>query len=410
MCGLIGAFGNINFEEKKVVKDMLVVDVLRGFHSTGIAIGNMVGKELKHSLFKRAVHAVDFLGFKQTDTMFNKFNVAYIIGHNRWATKGEVNNANAHPFDFPNLVGAHNGTLNTVHALKDNKDFEVDSENLYWDLNHTTMEELYPRLNGALALTWFDKTCNSLFMCRNDKRPLYFVYTKDRRAVFWASEPWMLHAGISRRNGMVKVDLTTITEVKVNTLYDFGMNEKGTISHVVSELQPYKPPVYKPVKKLTDKTKNKEENFVGTRINVSVESRTKGDSSFLTCVPVGDGGFKVRLYGDEKYLDTIWLSDKNIISLTPYWVNSTNSLYHANAASVMAPIEEEKDEEVVEDTTVIDLNKDKKKILDRGCAWCTASVPVEKYHTISMLSDGHNDWLCEDCAKDKDVLLYLQLD
>ncbi len=190
-------------KEKTVVKNMLIGDILRGKHSTGMVVVNekMVSKEKETSVIKRAMNAVDFLDLGTVNTALNALNCKLILGHNRYATKGSINNINAHPFEFNRVVGVHNGTLTTQVGLKDHHQFDVDSENLYWDLEHTTIDELYPRLHGALALVWWDKVANTLNFVRNEERPLFFAYSKDNTVLYWASEIWML-LGMADRNGV----------------------------------------------------------------------------------------------------------------------------------------------------------------------------------------------------------------
>src|SRR3546814_8848521 len=71
-----------------------------------------------------------------SDLRFSEANNVYqslaFVGHNRFATKGKVNDLNAHPFHYGNIVGAHNGTLekSSWDALdkKLGEDTDVDSQ------------------------------------------------------------------------------------------------------------------------------------------------------------------------------------------------------------------------------------------------------------------------------------------
>src|SRR3546814_12623264 len=63
----------------------------------------------------------------RTDTLFpdttlcrslSGYNSKAFIGHNRAATLGKVNGLNAHPFRYDNIMGAHNGTLDTQSWLR----------------------------------------------------------------------------------------------------------------------------------------------------------------------------------------------------------------------------------------------------------------------------------------------------
>src|SRR3546814_19849994 len=57
-----------------------------------------------------------------------------LFGHNRAATKGAVNQENAHPFNHGDIVGCHNGTLYNVTNLDAPKDLKVVSENIFYDM------------------------------------------------------------------------------------------------------------------------------------------------------------------------------------------------------------------------------------------------------------------------------------
>ena len=53
MCGLVGVLGNITHKEEKAFHELLIVDVLRGKHSTGVAMVSAGGGV---DVFKKAVN------------------------------------------------------------------------------------------------------------------------------------------------------------------------------------------------------------------------------------------------------------------------------------------------------------------------------------------------------------------
>ena len=197
MCGIVGAAGKIGFDEEKMVKRLLQLDTVRGPHSTGL-FGATTGGQC--NTFKKAGTPWEMVEYKGWDEFWrNNHNV--IIGHNRWATQGAINHRNAHPFTFDTLHGVHNGTLRNQYLLDDAKDFEVDSENIYYHMARNGVADTVANLNGAYALVWYDSMDNTLNMVRNAERPMFFAYTEDDKTIFWASEAWMLtvsakHAGI----------------------------------------------------------------------------------------------------------------------------------------------------------------------------------------------------------------------
>jgi hypothetical protein len=132
------------------------------------------------------------------------------IGHNRYKTTGAVNRANAHPFEVLDengdvlLVGAHNGTLdNKFEIERQTKDkYDTDSEALFnLMVEKPNVKAAIGELRGAWSLVWWDATTDTLNFLRNKERPMTYAYTKDRKAIVWASEPWMI-INACRRNGV----------------------------------------------------------------------------------------------------------------------------------------------------------------------------------------------------------------
>src|SRR3546814_3056993 len=96
-----------------------------------------------------------------------------LFGHNRAATKGAVNQENAHPFNHGDIVGCHNGTLYNVTNLDDHKDFKVDSENIFYDMSRNGAKATIAKLQGAFALCWYDESNRTVNLVRNSQRPMY---------------------------------------------------------------------------------------------------------------------------------------------------------------------------------------------------------------------------------------------
>ena len=254
MCGLVGVFGNLTHREKTAFKWLLHLDVLRGPHSTGIAAVHLGEKEDIYGVYKKVgtpeeiyrAHPKDFV-----DGVYDYTATDCLIGHNRYATIGEVNEVNAHPFEFENVIGAHNGTVNmwSLKGLHDAAAFKVDSQIIYSQLNHSAkLQTVWDAADGALALSWFDKRDRMLHLARNAERPLHYCYTKDRMTVFWASEPWMLETILDR----VNIYYHPVQPVPMNRELSFSIPDYGTkIAEFYEELTPFakKPlaPVLPPV-------------------------------------------------------------------------------------------------------------------------------------------------------------------
>lgn len=226
MCGLVGLAGDLTAYRKEVIGPLLIVDSLRGDHSTGIA---GVKRYVKAVILAKEPGAPSNLfktpAFK--DVMATPVKV--IIGHNRYATIGAHTVENAHPFDFENVVGAHNGTLHKTDRAKlaDWDKFGTDSEALFNTINLLGIEATIGLITdrySAYALTWYDKLTNTINFLRNDERPLIYAYSEDRATLIWASEEDFLRVAAARCK--IKLQDDKVFDVTSNTHYSWEVPEK----------------------------------------------------------------------------------------------------------------------------------------------------------------------------------------
>lgn len=229
MCGLVGVVSNsLTFQTNKVFKQLLYMDALRGPHSTGVATDN---KDNEVSVYKRALMSSDFLQLDAANTLINSISGSFLMGHNRYATQGSINDDNAHPFTYGNVTLCHNGTLTDQTTLPDHEDFEVDSENIAWAMGLAKEpEEVISKLHGAFALTWYNDHELKFYIVRNSERPMWYAIDKEKSNYYYASERFMLEAALTRNS--IKYD---IKEVKAGELLTFDMSKTNielTISTV----------------------------------------------------------------------------------------------------------------------------------------------------------------------------------
>ena len=242
MCGLVGLAGDIAFKEEKVFKDLLMLDVIRGKHSTGVASLHKVGQAWETSIFKEKLNAVDFMDRQEFISLMGKKH-SILLGHNRWATRGAIIKENAHPFEFEHIVGAHNGSLNSTTGLHEQTKYAVDSQAAFSELNENGVATLWGKLNGAAALSWIDKRDNTINFLRNDERPLWIATINKGKTLVWASEFWMLHVACGR-NG-IDLDKQPM-ELVIDTHYKFSLpsseDKKDKVSCKRTKVDPYVAP------------------------------------------------------------------------------------------------------------------------------------------------------------------------
>lgn len=220
MCGLFGVVGYAGYDKDLIesVRQLAVFSQFRGFDSTGVA--KIDHHKKLYTIVKSPVTASEFIELKHADSVLRDVNSAgALIGHTRAATRGLVNKANCHPFyeegDYGSIVLAHNGYAEGYNS----KDYNVDSQ---WVAAMIAAEgpDFLKRLRGEYALTWYDFTRGSLFMARNEKRPLFVADVSAGSATkkVWASEKWMLQA-------------MTRNSLRIKALYE-------TSPHVLYEIDP----------------------------------------------------------------------------------------------------------------------------------------------------------------------------
>ena len=205
----------------------MYVDSLRGHHSTGLA---WVGKDDVPDHFKKAVDGPDFLQLQTVKNVLDVgINKTVLMGHNRYATRGGVSSATAHPFEHGDITLCHNGTLTTQVGLPEHQSFSVDSENISYAFAVDGVEETIPKLQGAFALTWIDEAASTFNLVRNSERPLCIATNKSRSVVYYASERLMLEA-ILTRNGVTKADYL---ELPVGKWMSFKLDKgKVEVPHI----------------------------------------------------------------------------------------------------------------------------------------------------------------------------------
>jgi len=355
MCGLVGVAGDIGHKERKAFKTLLLVDSLRGEDSTGVAIVSSV-RALAPRVIKEVGPPHWLFWSKEYQDEIPKMTNVVLMGHNRSSTRGKISKENSHPFVFSKIIGAHNGTLSYANSLDKFYDFEVDSEALFYNIDEYGPEETIPKTSGAWALTWWNTESRTLHLLRNDERPLVYCYSKDRKTLFWASEPGFLHFALSRAD----IKYGTVWIVNKDTMYTWsGLNgllpiEEATKSPLAGEEDLYGGYTYT----YQDQTHNWNEDrwindrkkntniipFVGKKkeddhfsfmfgdhaaIRIATKEllKKKGESDCRQCGDPIEENDEIALLGNEGFL-TCMLCMENIPELAELLINHPDFFNH----------------------------------------------------------------------------------
>ena len=240
MCGLAGAILGKKRRRRDelrviggIVTELLILNETRGTDAAGVAV---IRNDGSHKLLKRpgpaSALAEDKL-FHRVLELDNK--VTAVLAHTRRKTRGTERNAlNNHPIRAGRVIGTHNGCIANadflVRKLRLPRHAEVDSEVLFRLVDRGKDKgeflRMLRRCRGRIsaAFVCLDEP-TSTYLLKGDM-PLHTAHVPKLRAVFYASEAWMLSEALSGFPwGELHLDPLTFSAFNVEALLDFTQED-----------------------------------------------------------------------------------------------------------------------------------------------------------------------------------------
>jgi hypothetical protein len=247
MCGLVALHtaekGGFSVHDRDEFKQMLVLNSLRGIHSTGIAgVNARIGGEV--NITKAVGSPYNLFTYPAANQVIDRISTSFttVIGHGRYATQGAVNATNAHPFRENQIVLAHNGVIRNYFELKDftkHKHIEVDSQLIAHLISTEGAENILPQVQGAYVFMWYDSEQETFNIARNKERPLFGVKQKGKETLTFASEYQTLLWNGDRNNTEYE-DVFEIPEHQIFTYHaDSIMPEMKTYEPILPKIITY---------------------------------------------------------------------------------------------------------------------------------------------------------------------------
>lgn len=452
MCGHVGMAGVLTPQDEKAFHNMLIMDSVRGVDSTGVAVIHR--GDAGHHITKGIGDPFRLMDRKSYDKAFIGFQRA-IIGHNRYATQGAVNDRNAHPYEFDTLIGAHNGTLTNKWQLADARDYTVDSENLYHHMETKGFDDLMKVVLGAWALVWWDKENETINLLRNKERTLYLSHSPDGKKMYWASEAWMIEGALGRNNlEFTKPMLLAEDRLYTTKISKTGEMDKTHIRYTPSTGKSFTTTTYTPtstsqnrgttdytrvqqqqssytapagklrvVPKTTEASQNEAQKHLSRSLNAGY-SHSKGvllevlaedidhkGSRYLICFDEHNPSYSIRFYCNQnidtsKYINETITADINGLVLD----DVTGSYYKVAVHSVELVGDEDGDPVGGDFTTYLGHKKQQLSYNDwigayGDCVWCGSAVlPTDKH---ILTTEGQ--CVCHSCSLDSEVSSFIKV-
>lgn len=243
MCGLAGMIGlGVQNVDLSAMRTLLFASATRGVDATGFLQGAIRHKGPVYEIDKSNMNVISHLSYNDIKgnnpaKIMETVGDTFYLAHLRAGTRGDMSPEAAHPYEFDNLVGMHNGTLQSPEFQHETL---TDSYLLFEKMDVEGIEETLkalPKDNNAYALVMLDRKTNEIVITRNEKRTLYYCYNKARSVLYYASEVCFLRF-MADRHGL---NITEIFQFRAGHMYrlkPFDVNSGRAPDWKVTDLFP----------------------------------------------------------------------------------------------------------------------------------------------------------------------------
>lgn len=225
MCGIFGCSWGTRSKRSisPIVPRMLIyMNQERGRDSVGLSFvgekDDKSGEEFK--VYKALGDPRDFLTRHSIE--FEAFHSRVLMGHCRAASQGTATGSldSVHPFQYGNILGAHNGYISNWRLLLDDtgddkRSIDIDSKLLIWRIANRPIEHAFEDLCGKIACWWIDvRDTSSMYFYTWDKEltitrsgVMPFIFSSDKKHVQQLG---------AKEDSIMEVDSTVGQVIKVN--------------------------------------------------------------------------------------------------------------------------------------------------------------------------------------------------
>ena len=200
MCGIFGVITNGRKKpDMGALRALTLANRERGKEALGFF-------NSEREIFKQAVDPIDLLADSDCTDYLDRSEQSswFIVGHTRYSTRGANVDANAHPFEYGNIIGSHNGIIDAPHNYTVDSQYLIDMLNCH-DSNY---QEALANDWGYWTTAWHDRAKDELFLSMHDNSCGLVKY---RGAWYFSSDPDHLASSLGVRDTIVMKSGDTVS-------------------------------------------------------------------------------------------------------------------------------------------------------------------------------------------------------